>query len=414
MRQSNSGFAASPADILWVWYFILQLFYNYLSNTRITRLLILNHVIHLKSTIMKNSVSCLAIIMMIFLMQMNGSCNYGRTKLENEVKKAFDLRMKGQVDEARSLLENILTKDSTLAMAHYEMARLKLYMFVGRGSASIDEIASEAGKAVNFEPANVVYAYYLAMAKFMNAFMAMQMQKEDVKGLVQETCVQFEKVLALKPDYHEAMLYLVEMYGMLPPDMGGDSLKATAYAEKLAAMDGYYGALAKAALADESTDFVKFWEDLLAKDQKNSSLMTEVGKAYLYKNDLVNAEKYFNEAMKADPSMNYLILNLARYQMYTVMQNQDKASTELPIAKTYVEKYLDSKPEPIIPMKAYSIGMLSIFERFLGNKEEADKREAEARSLDPYFSQASGLPMLLLFDPPDKICHHYFSFFRPF
>ena len=45
------------------------------------------------------------------------------------------------------------------------------------------------------------------MAKFMNAFIAMQMQKEDVKSHVQETCIQFEKVLALKPDYHEAMLY---------------------------------------------------------------------------------------------------------------------------------------------------------------------------------------------------------------
>ena len=100
--------------------------------------------------------------------------------------------------------------------------------------------------------------------------------------------------------------------------------------------------------------------------------------------------------------------------MYTVMQNQDKASTELPVAKTYTEKYLNSKPEPIIPMKAYAIGKISIFERFLGNQEEAEKREAEAKSLDPYFSKASGLPSLFLFDPPDKVCHHYFSFFRPF
>ena len=121
-------------------------------------------------------------------------------------------------------------------------------MSVG-GNASLDEITSSASKAVACEPKNVVYSYYLAMAKFMNAFMAMQMQKEDVKSLVQETCAQFEKVLALKPDYHEAMLYLVEIYGMLPPDMGGDSLKAAVYAEKLGAMDSYYGAMAKAALA---------------------------------------------------------------------------------------------------------------------------------------------------------------------
>jgi tetratricopeptide (TPR) repeat protein len=363
---------------------------------------------------MKKSFSLLLIITMMVILHLSGSCFFGGTQTNKEVQKAFDLRMKGKVDEAKTLLEGILAKESTNAMAHYEMARLKLYMFVGRGNVSLDEIASAAGKAVTCEPANVVYAYFLAMSKFMNAFMAMQMQKEGMKDLVQETCTQFEKVLALKPDYHEARLYLVELYGMLPPDMGGDSLKATAYAEKLAGMDSYYGAMAKAALADENTDFVKFWEDPLSKEQKNTELMTEVGKAYLYKDDLVNAEKYFNEAMKADPTKNFLILDLARYHMYTVMQDPDKASTELPIAKTYVEKYLKSKPEPFIPMKAYAIGMLSIFERFLGNKEEADKWEAEARSLDPYFSQATGLPMLLLFDPPDKMCHHYFSFFKPF
>ncbi len=363
---------------------------------------------------MKNLISSMLILMMIMTFQLTGACSSGGNKTNKEVQKAFDLRMKGQVDEAKALLGSILVKDSTIAMAHYELGRLKQYMFVGGGNTSLDEITSSASKAVACEPTNVVYSYYLAMSKFMNAFMAMQMQKGDVKSLVQETCVQLEKVLALKPDYHEAMLYLVELYGMLPPEMGGDSLKATGYAEKLAVIDSYYGAMAKAALAPEDTDFVKFWEDLLAKDQKNTALMTEVGKAYLYKDDLANAEKYFNEAMKADPSKNFLILDLARYHMYQVMQNQDLGATELPIAKSYVEEYLNSKPEPIIPMKAYSIGLISIFERFLGNPEEADKREAEAKSLDPYFSKATGLPSLSLFDPPDKVCHHYFSFFRPF
>ena len=78
-------------------------------------------------------------------------------------------------------------------------------MFVGGGKASLDEVTDAANKAAAYEPKNVVYSYFLAMAKFMNAFMAMQMQKEDVRSLVQETCAQFEKVLALKPDYHKAI-----------------------------------------------------------------------------------------------------------------------------------------------------------------------------------------------------------------
>jgi hypothetical protein len=51
---------------------------------------------------------------------------------------------------------------------------------------------------------------------------------------------------------------------------------------------------------------------------------------------------------------------------------------------------------------------------FLGNQAEAEKLMDEAKSLDPYFSRASGVPTLLLFDPPDQISHHYFSFFNPF
>ena len=80
---------------------------------------------------------------------------------------------------------------------------------------------------------------------------------------------------------------------------------------------------------------------------------------------LSKAEKYFDEAIKANPSNNILILDLARYHMMKVMQNQDLAKTELPVAKTYLEKYLKTLPEPIVPMKAWTLGAMSMVERFL-------------------------------------------------
>ena len=96
------------------------------------------------------------------------------------------------------------------------------------------------------------------------------------------------------------------------------------------------------------------------------------------------------------------------------MENKDLAGMELPLAKTFIEKYLKSTPEPVIPMKAYAMGLLMRCEMFLGNQAEAEKLMGEAKSIDPYFSRASGIPTLLLFDQPDQICHHYFSFFSPF
>ena len=354
------------------------------------------------------------IFSLILSIGLMASGSYAGNKPDKEVQKAFELRMNGKVDEAKAMLEGILAKDSTNAMAHYEMARLKLYMLIGGGKVSLDEITISADKAVTFDPKNVIYAYYKALASFMNAFMSMEMGQGEVKGKVAETAIQFEKVLTLKPDYSEAMLYLVDIYGSLPKDMGGDSIKAVAYAGKLEGMDKFFGAKAKAVLAPESTDRLKYWEELLVKNPKSPEYLREAGKACLFKDEIAKAEKYFDEAIKANPSNNILILDLARYHMMKVMQNQDLAKTELPVAKTYLEKYLKTLPEPIVPMKAWTLGAMSMVERFLGNQAECDKLIEQATAMDKYFSRASGLPMLLLFDPPSEISHHYFSFFSPF
>jgi tetratricopeptide (TPR) repeat protein len=361
---------------------------------------------------MKKSFFLFISAMLIF--QFSVSCSSQGSRADEDVLNAFNLRMNGKVDQAKVLLESIVAKDSTNAMAYYELARLKHYMLIGGGNVKIEDIISSIDNAVKNDPENVIYAYYRGIATFLNAFSAMQHGNNEVKPLVTATCNEFEKVLKLKPDYYEAMMYLVEIYGMLPKDMGGDSLKAVAYAEKLVKLDSYFGARAKAALLPENSDLVKYWENFLAADEKNPDLLSEVGKAYLFKDDPGIAEKYFKEARKADPAKNILILDLARYHIYKVMQNKDLSKTELPVAKVFLEEYLKSVPAPIIPLKTFAMGLLVRDEMFLGNQAESEKLMEEAKALDPYFSRASGIPTLLLFDPPDKICHHYFSFFSPF
>ncbi len=331
-----------------------------------------------------------------------------------KVEAAYWLRMQGKADAAKGLLDSILSDDSTLALAHYEKARNNHYLLTGGGQVSIDDILSPASKAAQYDPSNVTYAYYKALVTFFNAFFAMQTGEGEIKPYVEKACREFEKVLAMKPDYFEAMLYLVEFYGLLPEEMGGDSAKAASYAEKLATLDGYYSAKAKAVLAPEGTDLVKFWDDLLLLNGRKPDYLMEAGKACLFASDPEKAEEYFNEAIKLDPAKNILILDLARYHIMMVMQNRDLAGSELPIAKTYLQKYLDTKPEPVVPLKAYAMGWLSTCDMFLGDQAGAEKKLEEARAVDPYFSRAFGIPTLLLFDPPDQISHHYFSFFSPF
>ncbi len=352
--------------------------------------------------------------LLIMITGILASCIFAGNDPDKKVQAAYTLRMHGKVDIAKTLLDSILSEDSTHAMAHYEMARLNHYMLTGGGGMNVDKIFTSINKAVTYDPTNVTYAYFKAIVSFLNAFVSMQKQQGDVKDRIAETCIQFETVLTLKPDYSEAMLYLVEIYGLLPKDMGGDKKKAEGYAEKLASLDGYYGAKAKAILADDGTDLVKFWEDLTVLNGRTPDFLMETGKACLYAENPEKAEQFFKEAIKSDPTKNILILDLARYHMMMVMQNQDLATTELPLVKPFLEEYLNTLPEPVIPLKAYAMGLLARVEMFLENKEEADKLMEEAKLLDPYFSRASGIPTLLLFDPPDQISHHYFSFFMPF
>jgi len=333
---------------------------------------------------------------------------------EKEVMKAFDLRMSGKVDEAKALLEKVLAKDSTVAMAHYEMARLKQYIMVGSGEMNIDGTFASASKAVTYDPENVTYAYFKAISGFLKAFIDIQTGQGSVKDNIGETCLLLEKVLALKPDYCEPMLYLVEIYGMLPQDMGGDSLRAIAWAEKLAAIDKYFGAKAKAVLSPQGTSMLKFWEDQIAVNGRTPEMLQQAGIACFFEDKPEQAEKFFEEAMTADPSKNIGMLDLGRYHMMKVMQDREQAATELPLAKTCFEKYLKTVPEPVVPLKAYTLGLLARLEMFSGNQVAGDKLMQEANTLDKYFSKASGVPTLMLFVPPDQVCHQYFSFFSPF
>ncbi len=362
---------------------------------------------------MKKLISTSLLILAMFATTLIVACS-GKHMSDRIVQEAFNIRVSGNCDKAKLILEDVLRRDSSNAIANYEMARLQHYMLLGRGDVKVDDILSSINKAVESEPDNVIYAYYQAMSTFFDAFMAMQMANDQVKDKVDITFSKFERVLELKPDYHEASMYLIELYGLLPRDMGGDSLKAAQLAAKLAESDKYFGSKAKAVLLPESANHLAFWENLLAADPTNTGYLVEAGKACLFQDNPAKAEDYFNRSMASDPSRNIHLLDLARYHLYKVMRNGELGPTELPIAKTYLEKYLNSTPEPNIPLKAYTIGWQARVEMFLGNQAVSERLMEEAKKLDPYFSGASGIPSLLLFDPPDQISHQYFSFFSPY
>lgn len=94
-----------------------------------------------------------------------------------------------------------------------------------------------------------------------------------------------------------------------------------------------------------------------------------------------------------------------------VLQNMDSAAEELPKSKEYIIQYLASVPESIPPLKAFALGMSAKMEIFSGNNSVAEKLIEEVKALDPYFSRASAIPSVAIFDPPNKIDQHFSSFF---
>lgn len=332
------------------------------------------------------------------------------TKNEKAVLDAYELRINGKIDDALSLLKTTLAEDSTNATAHFELARTLNYMNM-MGSKEAD---NHLKKALELEPDNVVFAYYNAKNCFLKAYISAQQGKGNTKELVNKSCNEFIRVLGLNAEYPEALMYLVEFYGMLPDEMGGNKTEAKKYADILEKVDKFYGAKARLVMMPEGTDIVKYWTEYISENGEDCKVLKELGVAYLFNENIEGAKESFEKAMAIDMAENVRLLDLARYHMMKVMQNRNAAETELPKAKEYLQEYLKSIPEPIAPLKAYAIGMLVKIEMFSGNKIEGQQLMQQAKALDPYFSRATAIPSLALFEPPTEIDHHFQSYFIPY
>ncbi|NQU85625.1 MAG: hypothetical protein HQ541_07680, partial [Mariniphaga sp.] len=353
-------------------------------------------------------ISVLWLFLIVNLIFLGSFINCSNTQKSRDVLNAWELRIDGKVDDAKLLLDSILEKDPLNAMAYYELSRTLDYM------DKSEEAQKAIQKAFELEPDNVIYAYSNANNCFLQAYMKMQMEQEGVKEAVEKTCEAYLKVLEIEPDYPEAMMYLVEIYGYLPEDMGGNKEKANEFISKMEKLDPFYGAKAKTANLPEETNFVDYWNNYMAEEGECVKSLKELGATYIFADDIENAEKCYEKAISLDPAQNVRLLDLARYHMMKVMQNRELAQEELPNAIKYLNAFLESQPEPIAPLKAWSYANLSRFEMFLGNNEKGEELMKLAESTDPYFSRAFGVPGPGEFVAPNEVVHHFGSFFSPF
>jgi tetratricopeptide (TPR) repeat protein len=283
-------------------------------------------------------------------------------------------------------------------------------MMLGGSGNKPEDILPVINKAVENDPDNVIYPYYLANICFLNAYVS----KENTNEFVAKSCNAFKEVLRLKPDYKEAILSLVEIYGLLSAEMGGDKAIARSYAKSLAGMDAFYSARANSVLMEEGADKVTYWENVLEQQSKSARVNEELGKAWFFKDDIEKGAMYMEQAMDLNPENKLPQLNIARAYVMMVMQKKGDKEKNLGLAESAFKAYLDETPDAIIPLKAYAKGWIAKIKKFRGDEDGSKEFMAEAKALDPYFSMAFAVPQEYLYSPPDEISAYFSSYFNPF
>ncbi len=336
---------------------------------------------------------------------------------ESPVLEAYQLRVNGKADQAEEMLRQYLKSDSTDAVAWFELARTCHHIFLGKGEFTPEawqEVTGFAHQAVRYAPDNEVYAYYYAYYKFLNAFISMMRELPDIGEKITQTCDAYNAVLLLNPNCYAAKLYLIDMYGLLPVEMGGDRAKAEVIVDGMKSNDKTHYAMAQAKLLSDTANLVAFWQKVGRETGMNAQVLEELGRAYLLKSETENGVKYFKESIQADLSKRYLTMNLVRYHLMAAQQDPAAKENHLKSATELVNGYLQSNPEPVSPLKAYAYSTLSMISMFGGDQEAGKKYREQADSIDPFCSKATGMSPDMLYCRPDQVKIQYSSFFMPF
>ncbi len=362
----------------------------------------------------KFSLKMISIILVLVLV---GIVSSNCQKADEKVNEAFELRMNGQADSAKVILDQLLSTDSTDALAWFELCRTTQHLGQ-KNPREFGETINAALNAINQaiinDPDNAYYLSYKGSIEVLQFYFALQTGGENSGEYLNNFEQTYQSVFKLDPAYYENKITLVEFFGGLPAEMGGDPEKAEKYAKELEAEDLIAGAKAREILMPEEADYVKFWTEIVEKVPENAEAHQALGRIYIFLGNIDEASKCYQKTIDLDHSKSDLYLDLGRYYLMTAMQNPDLLDSVAPLIEEQFNKFLSFTPEPNNPMKAWTYSNLARISRRTGNEEVAEKQMKEAEKLDPFHSPASGKPGKALYSPPGVVVHQQRYFLSPF
>jgi tetratricopeptide (TPR) repeat protein len=147
--------------------------------------------------------SCL-IICALLVTYIIASCTEAHTN--EKVFEAYELRINGQADSAKILLEELLSTDSTNAMAWYELCRTTMHLGLANPreiKESINKALKCINKSVKYDPLNAWYLSYKGNMETLKFYMALQTGDENAKKYLEKIEKTFNTVFEMDPSFTE-------------------------------------------------------------------------------------------------------------------------------------------------------------------------------------------------------------------
>ncbi len=106
------------------------------------------------------------------------ACEQFQKDYEASVMEAYEIRIGGNADSAKLLLDAILAEDSTVAMAWYELARTEYHMGLGdmqRMKEHLELAQQNNDNALEYDPDNPAYLYFKGILQSLSLYVKLQM-----------------------------------------------------------------------------------------------------------------------------------------------------------------------------------------------------------------------------------------------
>lgn len=295
------------------------------------------------------------------------------------VMQAFELRMAGQVDEAKRLLETAVDANRADAAVQFELARVRFYtIFTNTDGVNLGPAQKAIEKAIAIDGDNPRYHFWAGKIATYYGIQKMHgvLSRLEMPGQMNKAIKSFERAVALQPDFHEARVDLMGLYDRLPWFAGGNKSKARQQLHKLEQLDPVYGAKARCEIQPRKTSAEKIaiWQKVVDAHPDNAGAHAGLAGAYMQNDgaqaaDTQYAVDHLNRAIELDASYCTELLNLARY--YAQAREHDKAEKA-------IRRFVNFDPAPPVALRANGLRQLARIKKAQQKPDEAKALQAEA------------------------------------